>query len=398
MKRNLWMRILTACLCAVLMVCSAYADTIVDIGKEGYERLVWWDTLQDGRLLFAGNRSAKEQDDQDQAWLVCLNQDCTVSWEYLDETVGTVGFYHAHVLPDGTIGVWFWQTGENEDTISRQSLKFFTQDGKPTGKEVVLTSDEYVTINNVTPSYLVRNHQTEKESWSDMIDWDGNVITRFGGEGGMHHPYCMIEEEDGLILFGSRWTDETKDNITRTDLQGNVIWKKTIPSPWQDDIEPEIDCPVRTEDSGYLIVQYNYINQPETNGRSMRTAITKLDRDGNVIWTKPVDEEESMWFYGMTMYNGKTVLVYEQPAYNGTQRYVWRFHWFDEGGNELGKTEMMPDDLLAFFEDPEQKNLVIEGIQLVPMKDELWGIASVFEGEEYGYATRNDVLIKVPEV
>ena len=68
MKRNLWMRILTACLCAVLMVCSAYADTIVDIGKEGYERLVWWDTLPDGRLLFAGNRSATEQDDQDIPW------------------------------------------------------------------------------------------------------------------------------------------------------------------------------------------------------------------------------------------------------------------------------------------------------------------------------------------
>ena len=394
MKRNLWMRILTACLCAVLMVCSAYADTIVDIGKEGYERLVWWDTLPDGRLLFAGNRSAKEQDDQDQAWLVCLNQDCTVSWEYLDETVGTVGFYHAHVLSDGTIGVWFWQTGQNEDTISRQSLKFFTQDGKPTGKEIVLTSDEYVTINNVTPSYLVRNHQTEKESWSDMIDWDGNVITRFGGEGGMHHPYCMIEEEDGLVLFGSRWTDETNDNITKTDLQGNVIWKKTIPSPWQDDIETDIDYPVKTEDNGYLVVQYSAYSRPDTNRISTRTALTKLDRDGNVIWIKPVDEEEYMRFCEMTVYDGKTVLVYEQPI----QQSTWRFRWFDENGNELGKTELIPDDLLAFFEGAEQKEFAIEGLQLVPMKDGLWGIGSVFDGKEYDDAVRNEVLVKVPEV
>jgi len=393
MKHNLLMRILIACLCAVLMVSSAYAEKIVDIGNEGYERLVWWDTLPDGRLLFAGNRSAKERNDQDQAWLVCLNQDRTVSWEYLDETVGTLGFYHAHALPDGTIGVWFWQTGEKEDTISNQSLRFFTQDGKPTGKEVVLTSDEYVTINNVTPSYLVKNHQTETESWSEMIDWDGNVITRFGGEGGMHHPYCMIEEEDRLILFGSRWTDETNDNITRIDLQGNVIWKKTIPSPWQDDIKPDIGYPVKTEENGYLVVQYAAFSRLDTNRLSMRTALTKLDRDGNVIWTKPVDEEEYMRFCEMMVYDGKTVLVYEQPV----QQPAWKFRWFDEDGNELGITELKLDELLASAEDAK-KNLAIEDLQLVPMKDGLWGIASVFDGKEYDDAIRNEVLVKVPEV
>lgn len=401
MKHHLLMRILTACLCAVLTVSSVYAEEIADIGTtdyECYERLARWDTLPDGRLLFAGNRSAEARDDKDQPWIVCLNEDRTVSWEYLDDTVGTTGFYHAHVLQDGTIGVWFWQMFDNEDIPSIQSLRFFTQDGKPTGKEVVLNTDEYVTINNVTSSYLVRNHYTETERWSDMIDWDGNVIARFGGKGAMSHPYCMIEEEDGLILFGSGWTDDTNDNITKTDLQGNVIWKKTISSPWRDDIVPDIDSPVKTEDDGYLVVQHVYFTLPDTGGLGVQTALTKLDRDGNTIWIKPVDEEECMRYTEMKVYDGKTVLVYVLPENAGKQQSVWKFHWFDGKGNELGITELKPEDLPVSSTDAGQEKITIEGFQLVPMKDGLWGVASVFKGEKQAGSKGNDILVKVPEL
>ena len=83
---------------------------------------------------------------------------------------------------------------------------------------------------------------------------------------------------------------------------------ESTPSPWQDDIEPDIGYPVKTEENGYLVVQYAAFSRLDTNRLSMRTALTKLDRDGNVIWTKPVDEEEYMRFCEMMVYDGKTVL------------------------------------------------------------------------------------------
>ena len=57
----------------------------------------------------------------------------TVSWEYIDPEEGSCGFYALTVLKDGTIAALLdnspYQKSES------QKLKYFTPDGKPTGKE-----------------------------------------------------------------------------------------------------------------------------------------------------------------------------------------------------------------------------------------------------------------------
>ena len=100
----------------------------------------------------------------------------------------------------------------------------------------------------------------------------------------------------------------------------------------------------------------------------------------------------------MKVYDGKTVLVYVLPENAGKQQSVWKFHWFDGKGNELGITELKPEDLPVSSTDAGQEKITIEGFQLVPMKDGLWGVASVFKGEKQAGSKGNDILVKVPEL
>ena len=407
MKRNLWMRILTACLCAAMIIGSAAAENMIDLGGEGCDLLYYSSVLPDGRILLSGTQAVSDHEEENCARLLCLNEDRTVCWDYLDEAANNSMIRSTQILEDGTIGVWYWVL--KEDTLVDQSLRFFTQDGKPTGKIINLMADHYTTILNSTKSRLLRSHEKEredgtKEYWTELIDWDGKTIARFDC---VRIPGYMLEVENGLILFGESWTkDYVVNGMTKMDLQGNILWEKELQNPWQDDHSIDIYYPVQAEDGGYLVVMSRCVSHDANGEAVFETALVKLDGEGNLLWSREVKDEYGQWCYNMTVCNGKTVMMYRKGY---TINEPWRFHWFDENGKELGVTEMTQElkdyERLAEYTDKlkGEKDINPELLMLypLPMKDGLWGMAFVGV-RELVEGTVNDesmdeFLIKIPE-
>ena len=144
-------RVLLLCLCMVLLAGGALANEVVDISTDGFDCLYYECTLPDGRLIFAGDMGTVGNYADARARLLCMNPDMTVSWDYVDPEEGDCRFWHATVLKDGTIATVL-DNSPYQQPMGRK-LKFFTQDGQPTGKEIVF-SDIESNVDEATPSFL----------------------------------------------------------------------------------------------------------------------------------------------------------------------------------------------------------------------------------------------------
>ena len=130
-------RMLLLCLCIALLAGSALANEVVDISTDGYDCMYYECTLPDGRLIFAGDMGTVGNYADSRARLLCMNPDMTVSWDYVDPEEGGCRFWGAAVLKDGTIGTML-DNSPYQNSVGRK-LKFFTQDGQPTGKEIAFS-------------------------------------------------------------------------------------------------------------------------------------------------------------------------------------------------------------------------------------------------------------------
>ena len=118
-------RALALCLCLVLAAAAAGAEdmTVLSFGAEDW--LNYECTLPDGRILLTGGKMENGRDGNFVPWIVCMNQDRTVSWELIDrQEEGSTAAGRAAVLEDGTIAV---NIGEHTE---KEMIRFFTKDGE----------------------------------------------------------------------------------------------------------------------------------------------------------------------------------------------------------------------------------------------------------------------------
>ena len=134
-------------------------------------------TLSDGQQLFGGSKTLDESKDITRKWLLCLNPDQTVCWEYItpEEEASTV--MNASERPDGTIAVVFDMGDEDYEAPegARSRIRYFTLDGQPTGKETDLPG----VIMKITDTDIVQMLLPEEENDDYryiLTDWEGNVI------------------------------------------------------------------------------------------------------------------------------------------------------------------------------------------------------------------------------
>ena len=169
-------RTLLLCLCITLLAGSALANEVVDISTDGYDCLYYRGQLPDGRVLFSGWKGTVGNYEDSRARIICLNPDMTVSWEYIDPEEGSCGFYALTVLKDGTIAALLdnspYQKSES------QKLKYFTPDGKPTGKEIDIK--ETLLMDGTSPScmWALSTSDDGDETSMAVYDWEGNMLFR----------------------------------------------------------------------------------------------------------------------------------------------------------------------------------------------------------------------------
>ena len=416
-------------LCAVMAANTAFAAEAVNLGGDGKNTLVYGTTLSDGRILLVGSRTAPGQY-FGSGRLVCLNRDGSESWQYIDDVLDDGRFSYAAELEDGTIGLVFWKLGE-DGKKSGYSLRFFTTDGKPTGKEVIIPGDGYdeLFIQNATKSRLQLLYMTIIQEATDtqhrtvyfdnyLIDWEGNEIAQLDPFE-VHSGFCnMIEEDDGLVMTGHNPEDpQFRASIRKTDLQGNVLWETFLTQAWPDTSYADPEQIIRTDDGGYIILQQERIstNWEEKRDRGIieyRSALVKLDSEGKILWTSTEGfENNTDWCMGLAMTGGKIAVSF--LSYNrGSESYrvdnPRKIAWFDEDGKPLGTVELEID--LENFKPLRRsmgttigKNLIPQFYEdrMIPMEDGLWMSASLILREvENGVQVlemKYTGLFKIPE-
>ncbi len=99
-------RALALCLCLVLAAAAAGAEDMTVLSSGAEDWLNYECTLPDGRILLTGGKMENGRDGSFVPWIICMNQDRTVSWELIDrQEEGSTAAGRAAVLEDGTIAV-----------------------------------------------------------------------------------------------------------------------------------------------------------------------------------------------------------------------------------------------------------------------------------------------------
>ena len=404
---------LVLCVCFVLLCGIAGAEEIHVLGSGNWDDLDYQFTLPDGRILLTG---AKEKDDSDdlEAWVLCLNPDRTVSWEYLDrEPDGYTWARLAAMMPDGTIAVEF----ENIQLTDRQNgitVRFFTQDGQLTGKEVPFSPD-YIPF-RATPNWLMLYRWKEGDVDETLLtDWDGNELLRYDG---MIMPGAYgftVENTEELVLFGHDTLEDSHAKIMKLDgLTDNVLWETTLDRQLPDTTEANLWSGMQTEDGGYVVLLDESGPYQGIASHVWDSFLVKFDAEGRTQCINGESfERHSLNAYDVFSRNGKIGVVGRLKKGEGCERSLSLvFSWFDAEGKELGITEVNLDleDFSAVRDclgrEPDEMNPEpmswVEAV--IPAADGLWALAGccVNTTDSEGIRTRalgsNEyVLVRIPE-
>lgn len=412
MKRNIHRKqiIILLLLCAAMLAKPAMAAEVVNLSGEKNENLSYRTTLADGRILLTGNREAPDWN-TDAGRLLCLNRDRTVRWEFTEESTRNLSFSQAVQLPDGTIGTVLrkWDEGEGLEW----SLRFFTPDGKPMQKEVVIKVNGTIPLILATESrVLILETQDARRVAYRLIDWKGKEIAKLDDSISLVSNF-MPDEGDSFVMFA----DVKHDNhlysaVVKVDGEGKVIWETVLPLIWPDrNNDSAVNRPGfflrKAEDGGYLGIQEETL----PSGRGSRKALVKLDSEGNILWTNTeVFEGITDSCMDFTVSGGKIAACFHP---SGLDPYVMSaprtIIVADENGMNPVKMELnvTPEDI-GRMEQYIQDNAGTKAMtplfyedRLLFMDDGLWmtAVFSVFEEQEdyRAWDSTCTALVKVPE-
>lgn len=402
--RKILKSILLLCLCAALLTGSALAEDVADISGEGFDCMYYKCTLPDGRVILTGCKGTAGNYIDSRARILCLNPDMTVSWDYIDPSEGCCSFTWTALLKDGTLGVVF----ENSpyQTPLEKKLVFFTLDGKPTGKEVVLTEPGGM-VNNASASCVWQFDYPESGGLiEELLDWEGKAILRY--EGDDRSPFSgmeeMFEEEDGLVFAGREKGISGCARILKIDFQGNMIWDTVLPPESPEADRSGIHWCVRNEDGSYVALVSEDSNA-DAHGLSDYSGyrLVKFSPEGRVLWSngEAFDRCPGKWYGGLAQYNGRFVVEMADPNLGSSKNLHAEFLWMDEEGNWLGTTELnkTPKDFPRIAK--EKKPYTLGVTTLIPTKEGLWALID-YEAEKSTHLkqmdTQDDYLVKVPEL
>ena len=404
--------ILVLCLCLALLAGTACAEEvhIICSGKSDY--LNYDGMLPDGRLLLTGGKDLSDTVYYRGSWVLCLNPDRTVSWEIVDEEYYEVRA--AAILPDGTIGVVF-ENRQMMDREDRITIRFYTPDGKATGRELELSTENVIYEVNASWLMAYRWKPEERMDETILIDWGGNELLRYDGLILPDGYGFAVGNTDELVLYGQDTMENSHAKILKLDgLTDSVLWETTLDWQLSDTEGSTIDSCVRTDDGGYLAMVGEARPETDENGNRWTSFLVKLDKEGRVLWTsREIFEKYKILGSRMYFLNGKLLLSCASETGGDPGSIApWVFLWLDGDGNELGMTEveLKAEDLphLSQYVGPAGDGTYWEPfadvLEIIPMADGLWalgqGDVDLMDGEKFLQTlpeASETFLVKIPE-
>ncbi len=374
-------RILLLGLCLALLAGSALAADQSQIAGDEHMIVSYMLDLPDGRMLFHKRILNDEGSEVLADTLLSLNADRTLSWEYV-ETDEEVGYpWQGVVRPDGTIALLFLKEIGDEDTDPAQwddrlTIKYFTQEGESTGSIIKLPQHN-PGCDALEPDFFMLRYWTETETVYDTMDWDGNLLSQQVVVNGNGEQYARLRDEDGVLFYGEKDVENGRAIVMKKDsVAGETLWENILDFQWEMSDQASVNLAVRTSDGGYALI----LCEREVKGfydYQYRIALVKIDAAGKVQWVNKdlfgALDESSKYDVELVAQDGKIVVC---SAADGTSWFDLEspriFRWLDEGGRELGRTELVvkPEDfpemeMLASDRDAAQIECDLSRMDLV---------------------------------
>ena len=392
-------------------VCTAsdQPEALVELSCGKVEYLNYQCTLPDGRLLLTGG-TRRNEFDGDAAWIMCLNTDRTVSWEYISRKDGFTAAENAVVLADGTIAVIM------EDYPKKRAVMFFTPDGKKARKKLDLKKKRGI-VYTITPSFIMTYDDVSKKAEeyrykTFLYNWNGKEITRYDGRIMKDGYGFIVPDDDEYVIYGH---DDVLFNghamIQKLDKSlDRVLWQTKLDWQLPDSDTAVLDYALKTSDGGYVAwLREGCPGEDEWSSYEWSHFLVRFDADGRLLWIKGKDE------YGpdtgnLFLHDGKIGILCSAGSQIDASRNIL---WLDMEGKKLGTTEVKlnPEDfqVLRDYLEPEtageKRTTIIDQQQFIPMDDGLWAMATCFVANDLGeerfstiYDSQEIVMFKIPEI
>ena len=419
MIRRFYLILFTMILFMMPLVGIAEEENLVELNSVQPEWLEYRCMLPDGGLILTGGMRLYGSGKETGSYVLCLNADRTVRWEYTDrEKNGYTSAEEATVLADGTIAVVVW------DYPEKIAVKFFTPQGKRARKKLDMTKNCGKTgqLSDITPSFIVKSDFLGNVTDQDfryettLYNWKGNEITRYDGDVVFGGYGLSVKGSEELVAFGQDTVYNSHAKITKIDWsQGVVLWETVL-----DYQQPETETAMlynitETEGGGYA----GWLREakPAADGDEyvFTYYLVRFDTEGRLLWVR---DTESLYRNGLLSNlfssNGYLVMQCESEENESWSRgEPIRFLWTDPDGNELGTTELTlrPEDfrLMRDRQEPEEQGVYqypVLGIdRIIRMEDGLWAFATLYiaekrEGDDAIHYPPDDhefVMIRIPE-
>ena len=386
---------------------SGKPEALVELSCGKVEYLNYRCTLPDGRLLLTGG-TRRDEYGGDAAWIMCLNTDRTISWEYISRKDGYTSAEEATVLTDGTVAVIM------EDYPRKRAVMFFTPDGKKARKKLDLKKKRGI-IYTITPSFIMSYDDVSKKAEdyrykTILYDWKGKEINRYDGLIMKDGYGYIVPNNDEYVFFGHDAVFNGHAMIQKLDGSlDKVLWETRMDWQLSGSDTAMLDYALKTSDGGYVAwLREGCPGENEWSSYEWAHFLVKFDADGRLLWVKGKDEYGPDTGY-LFLHDGKIGIFCKDSLQIDASSYIC---WLDMDGNKLGNTEVKlnPDDfrVLRDYMEPEtaeeKRTTIMDQQQFIPMDDGLWVMATCFAANDHGeegfstiFDSQEIVMFKIPE-
>ena len=192
--------------------------------------------------------------------------------------------------------------------------KFFGKDRKDTFEAIVETSDGFIVAAGTSKSYSKNNNY---DIYVVKLDKSGKTIWQktYGGDG-KDYAKAMVKTDDGGVVIAGTTKSYGKGSydfyVTKLDSEGNKVWSKTYGGEKLDSAYG-IEA---TSDGGFIVV-----GSTESYGAGNSDFyVVKIDALGKEQWTEVYGEKKEDSFYDVVETNDGYVLVGETRSYGSQKR------------------------------------------------------------------------------
>lgn len=286
MGRLLIALLLPALLCPAALADDQTADTWY-FGGTGQETFYEATPLPNGCLLLNGStqlgRNGQEQlsfsSREKRAWLLCLNPDMSIAWEFIDDAEGTTRYVVPQVLADGRIAVLYYNSPSQ--VTEAVAIRYFTQDGEPAG-EVSLPANAPFELpgDRCAGGYVFSGYQVDTqfadESGINTLPDAGEISVKSLAK------RSVLATADGQMICGFFTVErERHAAVAYVDATGAERWRFS-PDEYA---AGNFGIPCLQKD-GSIVFLWSRAD-PDTRETTAMSLLC-LDQDGALLWELPV--------------------------------------------------------------------------------------------------------------